>query len=448
MLSYIKYGIILISGNMKLDLIFNCIFLFFVYSFIGWVLEVFAVAVKEKKFVNRGITNGPICPIYGFVGVLLTIAFSDVSNIVVIFFGSVIYATIIEFITGKILEKLNKSKWWDYSKRKFNLDGYICLAYSFLWGILGTIGVKLFSPLLTFLYHYISTNILNSFIVYVLLIALLAIFFVDILTSFVTIEKIKTEKIENASNKIGNWILKSVQKRLFDAYPLFKKKKKNKDNTNFAEGLSFYKLFILFIIGAFVGDLIEIFFCRYSMGRWMSRSSLVWGQFSIVWGFALVLIVLLLHRYRDKSNTFLFIFGTIMGGAYEYICSVFTEFFFGTIFWDYSKIPLNINGRINLLFCFFWGIATIIFIRGLYPSLTKMIESIPKKMGKLCTNILLIFIVADLLVTGCAMMRHKNRLDGIQASNIVEKFCDKYFDDEFMIERWPNMKLVKNLKKD
>lgn len=83
-----------------------------------------------------------------------------------------------------------------------------------------------------------------------------------------------------------------------------------------------FKLASLFIIGAFIGDIVETIFCLITTGRLMSRSSLVFGQFSIVWGIACALLTWILYRYRDKSNWFIFLFGTILGGAYEYICSV------------------------------------------------------------------------------------------------------------------------------
>ncbi|MDE6141538.1 MAG: putative ABC transporter permease, partial [Bacilli bacterium] len=237
-----------------------------------------------------------------------------------------------------------------------------------------------------------------------------------------------------------------ILRRLDKAYPNFKSHKKTskKDTKVFAKGVSFYKLFLIFMIGGIIGDIIEIFYCRYSMGYFMSRSSVVWGEFSIVWGTAFALATLLLSRYQNRSNTYLFLFVTIMGGSFEYICSVFTEFFFGTVFWDYSKIPFNINGRVKLLFCFFWGFATVIFIKLIYPHLSKMIESIPKRIGIIVTNILIIFVIINLLVTGCAMLRYNNRLDGIKATNKVEELCDKYFHDEYMRNRWKNMKIRKN----
>ena len=81
----------------------------------------------------------------------------------------------------------------------------------------------------------------------------------------------------------------------------------------------------------------------------MSRSSVIYGPFSIVWGLGCAFLTLLLYRYRNKSDSTIFLAGTLLGGAYEYICSVFTEMVFGTIFWDYSGFAFNLGGRINLV---------------------------------------------------------------------------------------------------
>ena len=111
--------------------------------------------------------------------------------------------------------------------------------------------------------------------------------------------------------------------------------------------LSAADLLWLFVVGAFLGDLVETVFCRLTAGVWMSRSSLVWGPFSVVWGLALALTTVLLRQNQDKSDRYLFVFGTVMGGVYEYVCSAVTELLFGTVFWDYSKFKFNLGGRIN-----------------------------------------------------------------------------------------------------
>lgn len=75
----------------------------------------------------------------------------------------------------------------------------------------------------------------------------------------------------------------------------------------------------------------------------MSRSSVVWGDFSIVWGLAIAVATALLYQYRNKDTAVLFLAGTMLGGGYEYLCSVFTEVVFGKVFWDYSKMPFNLG---------------------------------------------------------------------------------------------------------
>lgn len=91
-------------------------------------------------------------------------------------------------------------------------------------------------------------------------------------------------------------------------------------------------------------------------------------------GLAIALVTALLYKYKDKGDRFLFLTGTLLGGAYEYFCSVFTELVFGKVFWDYSKIPFNLGGRINLLYCFFWGIAAVVWFKILFPPVEKWIE--------------------------------------------------------------------------
>lgn len=164
-------------------------------------------------------------------------------------------------------------------------------------------------------------------------------------------------------------------------------------STVFAYGCGFYKIVWLFLIGAFLGDIVETIFCRITGGVWMSRSSVVWGPFSVVWGLGIAGATMLLYRYRDRSDRYIFMAGTFLGGAYEYLCSVFSEIVFGKVFWDYSDIPFNLGGRINLLYCFFWGIAAVMWLKLLYPVISGWIEKIPMKIGKILTWILIVIYV-------------------------------------------------------
>ena len=110
---------------------------FFVYGFLGWCTEVAFAGVKEGKFVNRGFLNGPICPIYG-VGVAVVVSCLDglKDNLILLYISSVVLVTALEWFTGFILDKLFHNKWWDYSSMPLNLNGYVCLLFSLIWGCL------------------------------------------------------------------------------------------------------------------------------------------------------------------------------------------------------------------------------------------------------------------------------------------------------------------------
>ena len=117
--------------------------LFFTYSFLAWLAETAVTTIKVKNFRNRGFASGPFCFVYGFTGVLLTIFFQELKNdMFFLFLGSAAVSTAIEWFTGKSLERMKQKKWWDYSGKRWNFDGYICLQYSLLWGFLGLLAVK------------------------------------------------------------------------------------------------------------------------------------------------------------------------------------------------------------------------------------------------------------------------------------------------------------------
>ena len=123
------------------------ILFFFIYSFVGWIWECCYVSVKERRLVNRGFMHGPFLPLYGSgaVAVLVcTIAVRD--DAVLVFCMGMAGATILEYITGAVMERLFRVKYWDYSRQKFNLKGYICLMASLCWGCFSVLLVKVIHP--------------------------------------------------------------------------------------------------------------------------------------------------------------------------------------------------------------------------------------------------------------------------------------------------------------
>jgi len=208
----------------------------------------------------------------------------------------------------------------------------------------------------------------------------------------------------------------------------------------FAKGYNGYKLIWIFLTCSFLGAMVEMVWCYLTMGKLMSRSSLVYGQFSVVWGLGCVLLTVLFHYVENKSEKIIFYIGTLVGGLYEYMCSLVAENLFGVKFWDYSHLPFHIEGRINLLFCFFWGLIAVVWIQKIYPFLSQCIEKIPAYIGKPLTCLCVIFLIYDICLSSMALMRSYQRQQHIPAHNYMEQYLDQNFDDVFLTKRYQNMK--------
>lgn len=421
---------------------YQLLWLYMIYSFIGWCGEVVVAAVKRHRFVNRGAVSGPFCPIYGLGAAVVAVFFPELKgNPLFLFLGGMVVNTFVEYVTGRIMEMSLHKKWWDYSDQKFNLGGYVCLKTSVLWGICTVLMIYVLNPVFTGLVGLIP-KLWGEIILWVLF-GLLIVDFIGTVIAVWGLKK-KNGRIDQIREGLGctsklleNTMTRRLQARMIKAYPNLEKDEKE---DVFASGCGFYKLACLFFIGAFLGDITETVFCRFSMGRWMSRSSVVFGPFSIVWGLGCAMLTWILYRYREQSDRRLFLCGTILGGAYEYICSVFTEIVFGTVFWDYSKIPFNLGGRINLLYCFFWGFAAIIWMKGIYPFLSRWIEKIPVRIGKPLCMIMVFFMSVNIALSGLALDRYSKRHDGLPAKNAVGELMDDWFPDPYMEKVYPNIK--------
>ncbi len=430
--------------------VYQLLWIFFVYSFIGWCGEAAMAAVHRRKFVNRGFVSGPICPVYGAGAAAVAVFLPELKDqLFFLFLGGMIVTTFVEYLTGRILELIFHRKWWDYSDQRFNLDGYVCLKNSAVWGLCSVLMICFFDPLLCRL-PVLIPRLAGDILLWILGVLLV----IDAVGSGVAVLGLKkkqsritqiTEELHKTSKVLENALTTRIQKRMVKAFPNIEGTEgvrvKAKEE-RFARGCGFFKLASLFILGAFLGDIVETVFCLATTGRLMSRSSLVFGPFSIVWGLACALLTWILYRYRDKSDRYIFVFGTILGGAYEYVCSVFTEMVFGTVFWDYSEIPFNLGGRINLLYCFFWGIAAVVWMKGVYPFLSRQIEKLPARAGGAVCSVLLVLLAADMLISALALARYSERQTGSPEQTAVGQILDEYFPDEFIEKRYENLKLT------
>lgn len=430
---------------MELDL-YALSALYLIYSFVGWLGETVVATVRGKHFVNRGAAAGPFCFVYGFTAVILTVGFSDLrAQPGYLFLGCLLGASVIEWLTGKLLERLHRRRWWDYSAKRFNLGGYVCLQYSLLWGILGTVCVLWVNDWVLWLGRWIPLWLAKPVIWAAMILALLdqigsAVLVGRYAAQHPRLEQLNQE-LEKQSERLRSRITANIEKRIQRAYP----SAAQPEPTALAEGqrmLNVGDLIWLFVIGALLGDLVETLYCRVTAGIWMSRSSLVWGPFSVVWGLALVLATVLLRQEKDRSDRYLFLFGTVMGGVYEYVCSAVTELLFGTVFWDYSKFKFNLGGRINLLYCFFWGIAAVVWMRYGYPLVERLMTTLRSHIRSWMTILLAVFMAANLLTSALALARYDARTSGIAPQNRVEQLLDERFDDTRMARIYPNAKKV------
>lgn len=430
---------------------------FFIYSFLGWCAGVVAAALRKHAFINTGFLNLPLCPIYGVSAVAFSIFPPELEgNLFFLFLGGALLSAFLIFITGFLLERIFHRKWWDFTRYRFQFEGYISIPLLALWGGLAILCIKLGNPLLLRLLNLIPLTAGQAILI--ILYGLLALDFVLSLLSLLQLRfRIKQlsdleTDFRNFSANFGNAITRRIHRRMMKAYPNLEPEKiletrKGESATPapavFASGCCFYKLVWLFILAAFLGDLIETVFCRVTAGVWMSRSSVVWGPFSVVWGLGAVMLTAILYKYKDKSDGVIFFAGTVLGGAYEYVCSVFTELVFGTIFWDYSHLPFNLGGRINLLYCFFWGIAAVGWLKLIYPRLSGLIERIPVKIGRISTRLLLLFMVCNMFVSSLALARYTQRqIDPSAPQNAIVALLDDRFPNERMQRIYPNAFLV------
>lgn len=448
---------------------YQLLWLFVFYSLAGWGIEVCAAAVKRRRFVNVGYLNGPVCPIYGVSAVAFSVLLTELrSSFFFLFLGGMVVASFNEYVIGYILERIFHRKWWDYSGRRFQVNGYICLENALLWGLGAILILNVFNPMLLKVLPLIP-----AFIGKILLWVFFAVFFLDAAGSSAAVFQMHrrlsrmalsvSADMRRLSNSLGGAITGRIERRMERAYPglsveeILKRQREMREKTAsgvFAEGCCFYKLACLFFIGSLLGDLVETVFCYVTAGVLMSRSSLVYGPFSIVWGFGCVFLTAFLYQYRERSDRVIFLAGTVLGGAYEYICSVLTELVFGTVFWDYSKIPFNLGGRINLLYCFFWGIVAVVWLKMIYPVLSGWIERLPKKSGEIGCKILLVLMVFDMGISALALARYSERQinetslaagkeDGGRDEDGLAAFLDRHFPDERMERIYPNVIIVK-----
>lgn len=213
------------------------------------------------------------------------------------------------------------------------------------------------------------------------------------------------------------------------------------DPDSFASGLNFYKLFWIFLIGSLIGFLVETVYCFFRWGCIESRKGFIYGPVTPIYGVGAVAMSLFLNKLKGSSNFVIFIISAVIGGTFEYLGSLLQEIFTGTVSWQYNDTPFNFHGRTNLRFMIYWGVLGLIFIKYVFPFMSRLIENIPNQLGKMMTIILAVFMLFDLVISDLAVRREVERCNDAteEASTRLDEFLDEHYDHDFLINIYPNM---------
>ena len=262
------------------------------------------------------------------------------------------------------------------------------------------------------------------------------------------------KRLNMAENEIENTIKKN------------KKEAETNENINKKKkitimGLSVWRIMAYFVIYSVVGYIIETIFGIITKGVWESRQSFLYGPFCAIYGLGASIMIMFLHKY-SKNYTRLFIGGFIVGSIVEYLVSWIGESLLGVKWWDYSDMPLNINGRICVYFSIFWGFLALYLIASFNPRIDRLINWIKSKLSvkalKVLTTTVTLVLLIDCIVTGIALsfflIRMVNNYD-LNVPNkeiIVHKYEDIYKDEKlsnFIYKYWGDRKMLRtfpNLK--
>ena len=189
---------------MNIEVILQYILYFFIYSFAGWVLESVSKTIAQKKLVNSGFLKGPYCPIYGFGALIMILCLGFLKQKpILLFIAGFFILSIWEYVVGVLLEKIFKTKYWDYSHLKFNIKGRVCLKNSIFWGVLGLVFVR-------YVHEWVKG--------YVILIPKDTLFYIDVILGIAIIIDIIVSVIEVTNFEISlekiNKIGESIKEKL------------------------------------------------------------------------------------------------------------------------------------------------------------------------------------------------------------------------------------------
>ena len=199
------------------------------------------------------------------------------------------------------------------------------------------------------------------------------------------------------------------------------------------------------IFGTYYEEIITLVEHLIKEGKiiWVSRSGLIYGPLSPVYGLGTILVLFLFCLPGKQYKKFkVFIYGTLFGGAFEFLVSFFQEKIFGSISWDYTGYFLNIGGRTTVIYMLFWGLSIMFYIYWLYPNLKKIYFKCKGKWCNIFCFIILAFLIFDITISALAIYRQNMRHKNIEAKTFIGRFCDEHYPDEYLKKIYDNLTFV------
>lgn len=462
-----------------MQFLLDLLWYFVIISFFGWVASSFRSLLLEKKFSNNGFLTSPFCPMYGFSAVICYTALKPFENSkLILFIGSTLILSALMVVVGVLVEKTLKFKPWDFSSSKFSIGNYITFPYALFLGLLGMLLVGLIIPVLR-----TAVEAIPFWVSLILVLCFCGIIVIDYVFSMITTIRLlrRIAKLKNSSELMDKGATEVeiqeleenynrlfteniLRKRLAHAYPdlthmayvkqinakieeikqdnmkEYTQTFESKDDKPFAYGFCFTKLFYLFVIGSFIGTILETIWAFCVDGHFEMRVGMVYGPFIPVYGGGACFLTAALYKLYKLNDTLVFVISAFVGAGFEYFCSWLQEQMFGTVSWDYSDTPFNLDGRTNLMYALIWGFLGLVWVRYLYPWTAKLIEKIPKRAGAIITTFLIVFMAFNGFMSVTATARWTQRTEGVPVSNSFEEYLDEKFDNEKMEFLFPGMK--------
>ncbi|WP_296011548.1 hypothetical protein [uncultured Adlercreutzia sp.] len=206
--------------------------------------------------------------------------------------------------------------------------------------------------------------------------------------------------------------------------------------------LNFFNLFWIFVVASILGLLMEeiVHFLFVVPGQWQDRAGLLFGPFSPIYGCGAVLMTIFLNRFHKSNFVVIFLVAAVIGGAFEAFTSLFMQYAFGAVAWDYSNMPGSLfGGRTSIPFMCCWGLLGVVWIKLLLPFMLRLVNFIPWNWRYVLTTVAAAFMLVDAVMTLQSLDCWYERLSGDPVGTPIQQFYDHEFDDHYMADRFQSM---------